>query len=201
MKILLTLASLGVLTWLPAQADIIPPGYKRVLHQVEFSNIAAFTNYQFFVYPRDLPRDLPGNSSVPVKDGVVALSALNPLAVGMNHGVYLYAVPKELSAGGGQPLEAWFTNQTPGVLKSPRLVDPVSSLPETDRRDKILTRYRLEGLPAKLDLIKLEAPAAPPASSPAIKKSEASVLLGLAGIGAVLIGRGYLRRKPILPQA
>lgn len=199
MKATLTTAALVLLSWLAARADIIPPGYKRVVHRVEFTNIAAFTNHQFFVYPRDLSRDLPGNSSVPVKEGGVELSALNPLAVGMNQGAYLYAIPKDLCTRASQPLEAWFTNQIAGVLKSPRLANPVKSLPDADPRDQILTRYRIEGMPARLDLIELAPRATTPQSGPAMKKSEASVLLGMSTVGAVLIGTGWRRRRSNIP--
>ena len=35
-----------------ARADILLPGYKRVQHLVEFTNISVFTNCYFFVHPR-----------------------------------------------------------------------------------------------------------------------------------------------------
>lgn len=146
-------------------------------------------------------RGLPGNSSVPVKDGVADLSALNPLPVGMNRGVYLYAIPRDLYARVGYPLEDWFTNQTAGVHKSPRLVDPVRSLPNADPRQKLLTRYRLEGLPGRLDLINLDSPTSPPKAGQTLKKSEVSVLLGLTAIGAVLIWAGWRQRSLNQPAA
>ena len=184
-----------VVPWLLVSADIIPTGYKRVQHLVEFSHFSAFTNYHFFLYPRDLPRDMPGNSSVLVKDGVAELSSLNPLAVGMNGGVYLYAFPRESGARVGYPLEDWFTNQTGTQLKSPRLVDPVRSLPNSDPRQQLITRYRIEGLPGKLNLINLDASTPPPKVRPTLKKSEVALLLVLTGIGVASFFGAWRRQR------
>ena len=178
-----------------ARADIIGPGQKRVQHLVEFTNLSTFTNHHFLVYPRDLPRGHTGNSSVGVKDGIVVMSALNPLAVVRNGGAYLFAVPKDLYARTGYPREEWFTNTFPGILKSPRLVDPIRALPISDPRLKIITRYRLEGLPDKLDLIRVESPAPSPGQSKPLKKSEASALIGLSCAGAAWIAVARFRRR------
>jgi hypothetical protein len=180
---------------LSARADIIGPGQKRIEHVVEFTNLSTFTNYYFLVYPRDVPRGLTGNSSVGVKDGVVSLSALNPLAVGRNGGAYLFAIPKDLYARTGYPREEWFTNKVPGILKSPRLVDPIRALPISDPRQKIITRYRVEGLPDQLDLIRVESPAPSPGASKPLKKSEASALIGLSCVGAAWIAIAQFRRR------
>lgn len=184
---------------LSARADIIGSGQKWVEHVVEFTNISTFTNYYFLVYPRDLPRGITGNSSVGVKDSVVVLSALNPSAVGRNGGAYLFAVPKDLYARTGYPHEEWFTNTVPGILKSPRLVDPIRALPVSDSRQKIITRYRLEGLPDKLDLIRVDSPASKPGETKPLKKAEASALLGLSCAAAswIAIVRFLRRATPV----
>ncbi len=137
MRVHYTVSVLLFASLVSAWADVIPAGRKPVQHLVEFTNVAAFTNYHFFVYPRDLPRGRVANSSVTLKGGVAQLSALNPLAVGRTKGAYLYAVPKELYRSAGYPREDWFTNKVAGVLRSPRLVDPIRSLPASDPRDKI----------------------------------------------------------------
>jgi hypothetical protein len=185
------LAVLGV----SARGDILGPGQRRVEHLVEFTNLSTFTNYHFLVYPRDLPRGHIGNSTVGVKDGVVVLSALNPLAVGRNRGAYLFAVPKDLYARTGYPREEWFTNTFPGILRSPRLVDPIRALPISDPRQKIITRYRVEGLPDKLDLIRVESLAPSPGEGEPLKKSKASALVGLSCAGAAWIVITQFRRR------
>ncbi len=185
------LAAVGV----GARADILTPGQKRVEHVVQFTNAPSFSNYYFLVYPRDLPRGQSGNSSVGLKDGAVVLSALNPLAVRQNRGAYLFAVPKSLYAQTGYPHEEWFTNATPGILKSQRLVDAIRSLPLSDPRERIITRYRIEGLPDKLDLILLEPQPVKPGETNALKKSDAAALLGLSGTAAVWIACDQFRRR------
>lgn len=132
---------------------------------------------------------------VSLKGGVADLGALNPLAVGRNNGAYLYAVSKELYSRTGYPLQDWFTNKVAGVLRSPRLVDPIRSLPISDPRNKITTHYRIEGLPARLDPINLERSASPPADGKALKKSEATALLGLAGAAAWLVAARFSRKS------
>ena len=179
-----------------AQADIISPGYKPIQHVVEFTNLTTFTNYYFVVYPRDLPRGRIGNSSVGAQDGSVVLSALNPMVVGRNGGVYLFAIPKTLYARTGYPLEEWFTNKVTGVLKSPRLVDPIRALPISDPRQKIVNRYRIEGLPDKLDLIPVDSPAPNPGETKPLKKSEASARFSLSCAAAVWITLAQFRKRP-----
>jgi hypothetical protein len=178
-----------------ARADIISPGHKPIQHVVEFTNLYTFTNYYFVVYPRDTQSGISSNSSMGEQAGFVVLSALNPSTVGRNGGVYLFAIPKALYARTGYPLEEWFTNKVPGVLKSPRLVDPIRALPISDPRQKIVTRYRIEGLPDKLDLVPVDSPAPSPGETKPLKKSEASALLSLSCAAAIWITIAQLRRR------
>lgn len=182
---------------LSARADNISPGYKPIRHVVEFTNLYTFTNYYFVVYPRDLPRGRIGNSSVGAQSGSVVVSELNPLDVRQNRGVYLFAIPKTLYARTGYPLEEWFTNKVPGVLKSPPLVPPIRSLPISDPRKEIVNRYRIEGLPDKLDLVPVDSPAPSPGETRPLKKSEASALFSLSCAAAVWITLAQLRRRSV----
>jgi len=179
-----------------ARADIISPGYKPIQHVVVFTNLYTFTNYYFVVYPRDSQSGISSNSSMGEQAGFVVLNALNPSAVRQNRGFYLFAIPKALYARTGYPLEEWFTNKVPGVLKSPRLVDPIRALPISDPRQKIVNRYRIEGLPDKLDLIPVDSPAPSPGESKPLKKSEASALFSLSCAAAVWITIARFRKRP-----
>ena len=178
-----------------ARADIVSSGRTFIQHVVVFTNLYTFTNYYFVVYPRDWQSGISSNSSMGEQAGFVELSALNPLAVGRNGGVYLFAIPKTLYAHTGYPLEEWFTNKVPGVLKSPRLVDPIRALPISDPRQKIVNRYRIEGLPDKLDLVPVDSPALSPGESKPLKKSEASALFSLSCAAAVWITIAQFRRR------
>lgn len=125
------------------RADLLPPGQKPVQHLLRIENIKDFPDHYFFVYPRDLARKLPGNSSVRVNDQGEATLAGNPLA--RRNGVFLYAIPHSLFTEKGQaPKEEWFEKPGEGILKSARLVDPIRTVSVKDPRRQIVTRYRIE---------------------------------------------------------
>jgi hypothetical protein len=157
---------------LPARADILPPNSKWVTHVARFTNIAEHREYVFYVYPRDLSRGHPGNSSVRVPEsGEVAISGLNPLAAG--GGVFLFAIPRTLHGlDTNVAKEEWFEGNVVGVLKSGPLVYPVRSLPSTDPRDRIVTSYRVE----IKDGLKLVEAAPNPEQALLIEASSASVV-------------------------
>jgi hypothetical protein len=164
--------SFGLLVLLmavPARADILPPESKWISHVARFEKLGDHPGYVFYVYPRDLGRGKPGNSSVRVPEsGEVAISGLNPLAA--REGVYLFAIPKELHGPLDQaPKEEWFEKKTEGVLKSGRLAYPVRSVSKSDKRDKIVTTYgvKIEKGELKLTEIKPEPkPEAKPGEQP-----------------------------------
>lgn len=189
----------------PAWADILAPGSKWVKHVVQFEDLGKYRDYVFYVYPRDLSRGKPGNSSIRVPDsGEVSISGMNPLAT--RDGVYLFAVPSSLIKDkNAAPEEAWFEGKVAGVLKSPRLVQPIRALPRSDARNTIVTRYRVEikdGL--KLSEIK-EEQKAPPASRPGVEPLAISTdaparwtwIVGGTFAGAALVSAAWLaaRRK------
>jgi hypothetical protein len=136
-----------------AGADVVPPDSKAITHRVRFEGLSP--DFVFYLYPRDLPRDAPGNSSVRIDAATAELSALNPLAVNQAGGAFLYAVPKSLHAGREAPDEAWFApGRTPGV-RSARLVAPRKYVSASAGFDTLETRYRVQGLPGALDLVPL----------------------------------------------
>src|SRR5205085_7973452 len=114
-------------------------------------NLKDYSGYVFFVWPRDLPRNHPGNSTVrPDENGEVAISGFNPLAY-RGQGVFLFAVPKKMFAKPGDaPKDEWFDGTTDGVLKSGQLASPVRSVAENDPRSSIVNRYRIEIKDGKL---------------------------------------------------
>jgi hypothetical protein len=128
----------------PLAADVLPPGSKPVEHVAQFDNLRDFPGHVFFVWPRDLDRGRPGNSSLRVgEDGQVSLG-VNPLAVGRAGGLFLFAVPRPLlKEAGDTPREEWFEGKTPGVLKSGPLAAPVRSAPLSEPRSRFVTRYHV----------------------------------------------------------
>jgi hypothetical protein len=104
-KKLLSLAA-GVVTLLTglagtARSDVLPPGSKSVRHDAVFENVNDYPDHVFFLWPRDLPRSQPGNSSVRVAATGEATLAGNPLARAQHGGPFLFAVPK--GRFGGDP--------------------------------------------------------------------------------------------------
>jgi hypothetical protein len=138
--VLITAATLSSI----AQADILPPGNKWIAHVAKFENAGGFKDYVFYVYPRDLSRARPGNSSIRVPEsGEVAISGINPIA--LRDGIHLFAVPRKLLAKDDTPpKEEWFTEKSEGVLKAGPLVHPVRTVSSSDKREKIVTRYKIE---------------------------------------------------------
>jgi hypothetical protein len=127
-----------------ARADILPPNSKWISHVVRFENISDYSEYVFYVYPRDLHRGHPGNSSIRVpENGEVAISGLNPLVTG--GGIFLFAVPRSIHGPDATTAkEEWFDGKTPGVLKSNPLAHPVRTVASSDARDRIVTKYRID---------------------------------------------------------
>ncbi len=175
---------LGLLCAVPALADLLPPNSKRVSHVLRFENIKDYADYAFYVYPRDLARGKPGNSSVRVDDSGEVNYFGNPLA--RRNGTYLYAIPRKLFKDDKQPpQEEWFEKPANGILKSERLVNQVRILPNSDPRTKIVTRYKIEikdGL--KLTQLAEEKPAKP--AKP--EEEETSVSSGRRGTIALGFG-------------
>lgn len=135
-----------------ARADIVPPDSKAITHRVRFENLREHPDFVFYVHPRDFAREQPGNSSVRVGEkGEAVLSALNPMA-GPPH---LYAVPAALHAGRELPDEAWFKEAGAAGVRSARLVAPQKYVSRSAPFDTLETRYRVQGLPASLDLVPL----------------------------------------------
>jgi hypothetical protein len=169
MRYLFTLLS-ALAAAAPVAADVLPPGSKWVQDVAQFDNFRDYPAHVFFVWPRDLDRGRPGNSSLRVGgDGQVSLG-VNPLAAGRAGGLFLFAVPSEmLERADGVPREEWFEGKTPGVLKSGPLATPVRSAPLSEPRSRFVTRYHVGMTKDALDLsvVSDERPAhAAPASAP-----------------------------------
>lgn len=150
-----------------SRADILPPGSKWVTHVAKFENAGDFKEYVFYVYPRDLDRGQAGNSSVRVPaSGEVAISGFNPLAA--HRGIFLFAVPRKLlDKDDAPPKEAWFTDKTEGVLKAGPLSHAVRSVSKDDKRERLVTTYKIEmkdGM--KLSEVQAEPGAAKPEEQP-----------------------------------
>jgi hypothetical protein len=143
----LTAALLTLLTGLArtAQGDMVAPGYKFVRHDAVFESVNDYPEYVFFVWPRDISRDQPGNSSVRVAPTGEATLGGNPLARAQHGGPFLFAVPKGLFGEDPSqpPRDEWFENPTAGVLKSAALVPEIRSAPLWEPRDRFVTRYRI----------------------------------------------------------
>jgi hypothetical protein len=129
-----------------ARADILPPGAKWANHVAKFDGIAKHqADYVFYVYPRDIGRGQPGNSSVRVgESGEVGVSGLNPLAVAQAGGVFLFAIPKKLHGDEKAPKDEWFEGKGDGVLKAKLPFQPVRQVNKSDKRDPIVTKCKLE---------------------------------------------------------
>lgn len=95
-------------------------GDARGPNWMEFENLNAAPEYHFYLYPRDMARGTPGNSSIQLRDGrAVSLRTLRADAVQAAGGVFVVAVPTRLVGGAFEPAdEAWFTCKVSGVLKA-----------------------------------------------------------------------------------
>jgi hypothetical protein len=190
MRRILFSLSVALLLAPAARADLLPPQHKAVKHLLRLENIKDYPDYVFYIYPRDLPRNQPGNSSVRVEDSGEASLSGNPLVRGK--GAFLYAIPRKLFKDAKQPpQEEWFEKPTEGIFKSEPLVNQVRSLPKSDPRTQIVTRYRI----AIKDGLKLTQVAE---EKPKKEEEEASawprywmIAVGAAGC-AVVSGLGLL---------
>jgi hypothetical protein len=164
-----------------ARADILPPGGKWINHVAKFENVGDFTEYLFYVYPRDLHRGRPGNSSVRVPEsGEVSIGGFNPLAAG--GGIFLFAIPKKLHVDTeSSPAEKWFTTEIAGVLKSKALVTPIRSVDRSDERDQIVTTYRIR-IGQELELTEVAGESRQTAPT-AVTRTTPIVVSGLFGRG------------------
>lgn len=167
------------------RADLLPPGQKPVEHLLRIENIKEYPDHVFFIYPRDLNRGQPGNTSVRVGDNGEGTMAGNPLA--RRAGVFLYAVPRTLADKVKTPSEEWFEKPANGVLKSALPVGPIRTVAEKDPRKRIVTRYQIEikdGL--KLMLLKDEKKEGASAG-----ETRGSIAVGFA-LCAVFTGAGLI---------
>jgi hypothetical protein len=125
-----------------SRADLLPPGQKPVEHLIRIENIKAYPDHVFFIYPRDLDRGLPGNTSVRVGDNGEGSLSGNPIA--RREGAFLYAIPRSLFTDKiSVPREEWFQKPQAGILKS-ALVGQIRTVPVSDPRKRIVTRYEIE---------------------------------------------------------
>lgn len=126
------------------RADILPPGAKWANHVAKFDGIAQYQgDYVFYVYPRDLARGRPGNTSIRISDsGEVGVSGMNPLAT--RDGIFLFAIPKKLMGDAKVPKEEWFEGKGDGVLKAALPFHPQRTTDKSDKRAAIVTKCKLE---------------------------------------------------------
>ena len=125
------------------RADILPPGSKWANHVAKFDGIAQYKgDYVFYIYPRDLARGQPGNTSIRVADsGEVGVSGMNPLAT--RDGIFLFALPKKLMGDEKHPKEEWFEGKGEGVLKAELPFRPQRTTSKSDKREAIVTKCKL----------------------------------------------------------
>jgi hypothetical protein len=171
------------------RADLIPPSEKWIQHTVRFANAKELTEYVLYIFPRDLDRNSPGNSSVRVPaNGVVGISGLNPLAVAQAKGIYLFAIPITLHGSRERlPDENWFTKDTTGVLKCKLPSGQIRNLPRTDPRDKVEDVYEIRGLPKQLEVIRVETKESAVVTPPRIDRGATAILAGISVLAMVAL--------------
>ena len=137
LAVILATAALG-------RADILPPGSKWANHVAKLDGIAQYQgDYVFYIYPRDLARGRPGNTSIRVPDsGEVGVSGMNPLAT--RNGIFVFAIPKKLLGDAKDPKEEWFEGKGEGVLKAELPFRPQRTTSKADKREAIVTKCKLE---------------------------------------------------------
>jgi len=180
-----------------AHADILPAGHKQIEHTVRFTNVNELTNHVLYIYPRDLSRNLTGNSSVRVPtNGVVTLSQLNPLAIGRAGGIYLVAIPNALHGPLDRPPEeSWLTEDTKGVLKCKLPITQIRSLPKSDPRDKVEDVFEIKLVPDRLEVVRIKKPVAAADGLPRIGRGSAAILAGIAALAMVALAD---RRRAVM---
>jgi hypothetical protein len=191
---------LGLLVVNEAQADILPPGTKWVRHDVVFEGVKDHPEYVFFLWPRDLPRGQPGNSSVRLSpDGEATLGG-NPLARAQHGGPFLFAMPVKLFGDNpsGPPQDDWFEGKGEGVLKSEALVGEIRSAPVSEPRERFVTHYHITIKDGKLEttLLSHETPgsASTPASTSAavpVPNWKGLIVVG-GGLAALVVALGLI---------
>jgi hypothetical protein len=171
------------------RADLIPPWNKPIRHTVRFANASEVTKFVLYIFPRDLDRKMPGSSSVRVPiDGVVEISALNPLAVSEAKGIYLFAIPKSLHGPIDRPPKViWFTEETKGVLKCKIPSMQIKSLPKSDSRDKVEEVYEIKLLPERLNVVLIQKEGGAAIDSRRINRGNGAILAGIAALAMVAL--------------
>jgi hypothetical protein len=171
------------------RADLLPRNHRHVQHTVRFANAKEVTNYIFYIYPRDLSGDSPGNSAAPVPaDGVMGISALNPLAVMKAKDIYLVAIPIALHGPRDRaPLETWFTEETKGVLKCKMPAGQIRSLLKPGSRVEEV--YEIKGLPKSLEVVRIPAKESAAIDSHGIDRGPAAILAGISALAMVALVR------------
>lgn len=136
------------LSFASAQADVVVPNRKYVSHQVRFDGLRPLAKqYRFYVVGK-ASNEESVNIPVPSKGQIDYRIYFRYLA----RGPYLYAVPASLPLGANNaPSSAWFSDKTPGVLRSDELVKPVRDTQAADPHDTYQTVYKvtLKETPAK----------------------------------------------------
>lgn len=146
-----TLAVL-VLALLPVEADILVPGYKRVVNEVIVDQVKGADNMALFTYSAGL--------SAPIEAG-------KPLQLGKGArfgAVSVVAIPTGMLASlGGQPQQSWFNHsgnntQLPeGVVVSAEYLPYSQQIAATDPTERIITHLTITLISASRD----QAPGAP----------------------------------------
>ncbi len=110
-----------------AYADVIPPDYHFVDHQIYIDNIDEYDGYQFFIYPTTMSGELPESMAYMDSSEVPVFYKFAE--------AHLYAVKK-----------ADMENRTPEeflplALKSQEPFGRIDTLPNTDPRTSIESHY------------------------------------------------------------
>jgi hypothetical protein len=134
----LPLVVISLLCVSSVRADLLPPGQKPVEHVLRIENTKEYPDHVFFIYPRDINRGLPGNTSVRVGDNGEGSMAGNPLA--RRNGAFLYAVPRSLMDKEKTPREEWFeshrSGRGPAQAHRHALPDRDQGRPEADAAER-----------------------------------------------------------------
>jgi hypothetical protein len=148
--VVLTLLSLSLLpgSMDAAHANAGPPrdaqgrAQKYINHLVRFDDLNKYAkDYRFYVVAR--PKEYNTITAIaPDKNGEIHYNNFSTLS--LKNGAFLYAVPRSLELKpDGEPDSTWFSDATPGVLRSAKLENAIRLNPMSDPHDMYRTRYKV----------------------------------------------------------
>jgi hypothetical protein len=134
-----------------ARADVIPPGYKQVSHELQINNLNDHADYVLYVYP--LHMDFAHAPARFEADKTVSVSGASPLAYQQ---MRFYAVPKVLyEKAKGRASEDWFDGRNASVLHSQDGPKVYRNTRNSDRTARIVTEYEVTINEGKLTVTRI----------------------------------------------